>query len=84
MITVTNSSDLLDIDRHLIELVRQWCHCLEYEQSQKIVREIAIYTECLDNEVPDNLSEEQRRQVLKWVNENHHYAYLVASGQLKL
>lgn len=67
-------------DEQVYPLVKQWCTAGDQSNASKALRQIAIVTNCLP-EVPKQLTEEQQRCVLRWLESNYPNAYLWAISQ---
>lgn len=71
-------------EARLIDLIKRWKQCLNYEVSQVITCEIGCEIGFLDRmpEKPEELSTEQRRRILELIDKNHSAAYNLAKISL--
>jgi hypothetical protein len=68
----------------LVDLIKRWKQCLDYEASQVITCEIGCEIGFLDRmpEKPEELSKEQGRRILELIDKNHSTAYNLAKASL--
>jgi hypothetical protein len=67
-------------DEQIYPLVKQWCMTGDPSKASEVLRQIALVTNCLP-QMPKQLTEEQQRCVLRWLESNHPNAYLWAISQ---
>lgn len=64
----------------IYKLVEQWSHALDASKANEALRQIAIITRCIP-QVPNQLTEQDNKCVVRWLQENHPTAYLWAMSQ---
>lgn len=64
----------------IYKLVEQWSHALDTSKASEVLRQIAILTRCIP-QVPNQLTEQDNKYVVRWLQENHPTAYLWAMSQ---
>jgi ribosome biogenesis SPOUT family RNA methylase Rps3 len=71
-------------EARLVELIKRWKQCIDYEASQVITCEIGCEIGFLNRmpEKPEELSEEQRRRILELIDKNYSTAYNLAKTSL--
>lgn len=70
----------MDITEHIYQLVEQWCYAIDPSKASEALRQIAIITGCIP-QVPRQLTEQQNKFVVQWLQENHPNIYLWAVSQ---
>lgn len=69
--------------QQIYRLVKQWCSALERAEASAALRQIALITNCIPR-MSEQLTAEQERNVIQWLQENYPNAYLWAMSQLWL
>lgn len=67
-------------DEQIYPLVKQWTTASNQPTASEALRQIAIATNCL-LQVPKQLTEDQQKYVLRWLELNYPNAYLWAISQ---